>query len=107
MVKKIHTTRECKILKSKTKDKDNPKYSTKDYKTKSREMNLLEREAAHQRAKYLKYKKLNKSFAKKKTRKEETVIIYYTSYINSSSSSKAHNYRDEDEEASLIRRNRS
>ena len=54
-------------------------------------MNLLEREPAHQRAKYLKYKKLNKAFAKKKTRKEETVIIYNTSDIDSSSISEAYN----------------
>ena len=42
-------------------------------------MNLSEREAAHKRAKYLKYKKLNKAFAKKKTHKEETVILDDTS----------------------------
>ena len=36
---KSHTTRECKVLKAKTKDK--PKYSTKDYNSKSREVNLL------------------------------------------------------------------
>ena len=34
-----HTTRECKFLKEKGKYK--PKYSTKDYKRKSREVNLL------------------------------------------------------------------
>ena len=54
-------------------------------------MNHLEKEAAHQRAKYLKYKKLNKYFAKTKTHKEETFIIDYTSDSNSSSSSEAHN----------------
>ena len=48
--------------------KDNPKYSTKYYKRKYREVNLLKREATYQRAKYLKYKKLNKAFTKKKTR---------------------------------------
>ena len=36
-----HTTRECKVLK--TKDKDKPKYSTKDNKRKSRKVNLLEK----------------------------------------------------------------
>ena len=36
-----HTTRECKVLKAKSKGK--PKYSTKDYKRKSRELNLLEK----------------------------------------------------------------
>ena len=40
---KRHTTRECKLLKTRTKDKDNPKYSTKYYKRKSREVNLLEK----------------------------------------------------------------
>ena len=48
-------------------------------------MNILEREYAHQRAKYLKYKKLNKAFDKKETPKEQTVILYDTSDINSSS----------------------
>ena len=38
------TTRECKVLKAKT--KDNPKYFTKDYKWKSREVNLLEKETS-------------------------------------------------------------
>ena len=36
-----HTTRECKFLKAKGKEK--PKYSTKDYKRKSREANILEK----------------------------------------------------------------
>ena len=90
--KKDHTTRECKVLKARTKYK--PKYSAKYYRRNSREVNLLEKEAAHQRAKYLKYKKLNKSFAKKKTRKEETVIIDDTSDSKSSSSSECHNSRE-------------
>ena len=81
---KSHTTRECKFLKARNKDKDNNNYSTKDYKRKSRKMNLLEREDAHQRAKYLKYNKPNKAFAKKKTPKEETVVLYDTSDSNSS-----------------------
>ena len=55
-------------------------------------MNLLEKEAAHQRAKYLKYKKLNKSFAKKNTR----VILYDPLDIDSSSSSESQNSCDED-----------
>ena len=38
---KSHTTRECKVLKAMTKDRDKPKYSTKDYKRKSRDVNLL------------------------------------------------------------------
>ena len=36
MAKKIHTTEECKVLKARTNDKGKPKYSTKDYKRKSR-----------------------------------------------------------------------
>ena len=55
-------------------------------------MNLLENEAAHQRSKYLKYKNLNKPFAKKKT-----VIIDDTLDSYSSSSSEDHNSCDEDE----------
>ena len=58
-------------------------------------MNLLEKEADHQRAKYLKYKKLNKSFDNKKTHKEETVILDDTSDRDSSSRSEAHNSCDE------------
>ena len=69
----------------------NPKYLKSDYKNKFKDLNLLEREASHQRAKYPKYKKLNKAFAKKNTPKEETVIIYDTSDSNYSSSSEAHN----------------
>ena len=58
-------------------------------------MNLLWKETAHQRSKYLKYKKLNKSFALKKIGKEETFIIYDTLGSDSSSSSEAHNSCDE------------
>ena len=50
-------------------------------------MNLLEKEASHQRAKYLKYKNLNKAFSKKNTR----VIIYDPSESDSSSSSEGYN----------------
>ena len=52
-------------------------------------MNLLEREATNQRAKDLKYKKLNKAFAKKKTPKEDNVSIYDSLDSNSSSISEA------------------
>ena len=68
-------------------------YSTKDYKSNSREVNLLEKEASHQRAKYLKYKKLNKAFSEKKTR----VILDEPSESDSSSSSEAENSPDEGE----------
>ena len=60
-------------------------------------MNLLEREAAHQRAKYLKYKNLNKDIAKTKNPKEETVILDDTLDSKSSVISEAHNFYGEDE----------
>ena len=60
-----HTTRECNVLKAK--GKENPKLSKKDYNRKSREVNLLEKVASHQRANDLKYKNLNKAFSKKST----------------------------------------
>ena len=44
-----HTTRECNLLTAKEKEK--PKFSKKDYKRKFREVNLLEKEASHQREK--------------------------------------------------------
>ena len=44
-----HTTRECNVLKAKGKEK--PKLSEKDYKRKSREVNLLEKEASQQKGK--------------------------------------------------------
>ena len=59
-------------------------------------MNILEREAAHQRAKYLKYKNINKSFAKKNTSKEDD-----TSNRNYLSRSEVYNSRDEYEKASI------
>ena len=64
-------------------------------------MNLLEREASHKRSKYLKYKKLNKAFAKNKTLKEETVILDNTSDSDSSSSSEAYNLCDEYKKSSI------
>ena len=76
-----HTSRECNILKSKCKEK--PKFSKKDYKKKAREVNLLKKQASCQRAKHLKYKKLNKAVPKKKTR----VILYDPSESDSSSRS--------------------
>ena len=57
---------DCNVLKAKGKEK--PKFSKKDYKNKSREVNLLEKQAYHQREKYPKYKKLNTALSKKKTR---------------------------------------
>ena len=72
---KSHKYRECKFLKERTKDQGNPMYSKKDYKKKFKEGKILEREAAHQRVKYLKYKKINKAFSKEKTLKEDNVIL--------------------------------
>ena len=61
----------------------------------------MDREAAHQRAKYLKYKNISKAFTKKKTQKEETVVLDDTSDSDSSSSSEAVNFPDEDENTSI------
>ena len=60
-----HTSRECNVLKSKGKEK--PKFSKRDFKKKSREINLLEKKASQEKEKYLKYKSLNKASSKKKT----------------------------------------
>ena len=60
-------------------------------------MNPLEKKASHQRATYLKYKKLNKAFYKKNTR----VVLYYPLDRDSSSSSEADNSPDEDEKTSI------
>ena len=64
-------------------------------------MNLLEKEFTHQRDKYLKYKKLNKAFAKKRTRKENTVVLDDTSDRDLSSSSEEENSPDEGGENSM------
>ena len=84
-----HTSRECNVLKAKV--KENPKFSKKEYKSKSREVNLLEKQASHQRAKYLKYNNNNKAVSKKKTR----VILDDLSESESSSSSEDDNFSDE------------
>ena len=57
-----HTSRECTVLKAKGKEK--LKFYKKDFK----EVHLLEKQASHQRAKYLKYKNLNQAFSKNNTR---------------------------------------
>ena len=44
-----HTSRECNVLKSKGKEK--PKFSKKDFKKNSREINLLEKKAPQEKAK--------------------------------------------------------
>ena len=68
---KTHTSRECKVLKARAKDKGNPKYVKNDYKKNFKELNLLQAEAAHQKSKY---EKLNKSFTKKKNSREENIF---------------------------------
>ena len=55
----------CNVLKSKYKAK--PKFCKKNFKKKSREFNLIEKKASQEKAKYLKYKSLNKASSKKKT----------------------------------------
>ena len=80
----------------KAKGKEKPNFSKKDYKKNSREVNLLEKEASHQREKYLKYKKLNKDFSKKNTR----FIIDDPLESDSSSSSADDNSPDEGEKNS-------
>ena len=85
-----HTSWECNFLKSKGKEK--PKFSKKDFKKKSREINLLEKKASQEKTKYLKYKSLNKTSSKKKT----PVILEY-SESDSSSSSEEENSSDEGE----------
>ena len=70
----------------------------KGYTKKFKKLNILQAEAALERAKY---KQLNKAFAKKKTPKEETVILDDTSDRNYSSSSEAENSPDEDEKTSI------
>ena len=47
-----HNSRECNVLKSKGKDK--PKFSKKDFKNKAREFNLTKKKASQEKAKYLK-----------------------------------------------------
>ena len=59
------------------------KYVKKDYKKKSKELNLLQAEAAHQK---FKYENLNKAFTKRKTYKEETINLADSSESNYSSS---------------------
>ena len=60
-----HTSRKYNVLKSKGKEKS--KFSKRDFKKKSREIKLLEKKASQEKAKYLKYKILNKAYSKNKT----------------------------------------
>ena len=60
-----HNSNDCNVLKSKGKDK--PKFSKRDFNKKARKFNLIEKNASQEKAKYLKYKILNKASSKKKT----------------------------------------
>ena len=60
-----HNSDECNVIKSKGKDK--PKFSKRDFRKKAREFNLIKKKASQDKAKYLKYKSLNKASSKKKT----------------------------------------
>ena len=89
-----YTSKECNVLKAKGKEK--PKFSRKDFKKKFMEVNLLEKQASHQRANDLKYKNLNKAFSKKEPR-----VILEDSYSDSSSISEEENSSDEGEKNSI------
>ena len=58
-----HNSKDCNTLKSKGKAK--PKLYKKDFKKKAREFNLIEKKVSQEKAKYLKYKSLNKASMKK------------------------------------------
>ena len=88
-----HNSKDCNVLNSKGSNK--PKFSKKDFKKKSREFNIIEKKASQEKAKYIKYKSLNKASSKKKT-----PVILEDSESNSSSS-KEKNSSDEREEHSM------
>ena len=88
-----HTSQECNVLKSKVKEK--PKFSKKDFNKKARGINLLEKKASQEKAKYLKYKSLNKASSKKKS----PVIL--EDFESDSSSSEEENSSGEGEEHSM------
>ena len=67
-----HISGECKLLKARASDKDNPKHGKNDYTKKFKEINLLQAEASHQKSKH---ENLNKAFTKRMTSKEETVVL--------------------------------
>ena len=58
-----HTTKKCDLLKDKGQAR--PKFSKKYFKKKSKEFDLIEKKASLEKAKYLKYKSLNKASKKK------------------------------------------
>ena len=88
-----HNSKDCNTLKAKGKAK--PKFSKKYFKKKAREFNLIKKKASLEKAKYLKYKSLNKALSKKKT----PVILELSE--SDSSSSEEENPSDEGEENSM------
>ena len=73
-----HNSKDCNTLKAKGKGKR--KFPKKDFKKKAREFNLIEKKASLEKAKYLKYKSLNKAYKKK------SAVILELSESDSSSS---------------------
>ena len=84
-----HNSKDCNTIKSKGKAK--PKFSKKDFKKKAREFNLIEKKASQEKAKYLKYKSLNKASSKKKT-----PVILEDSESDSSSSEEENSSSEEE-----------
>ena len=83
-----HNSKDCNTLKAKGKGK--PKFSKKDFKKKSRDFNLIEKKASLEKAKYLKYKSLNKASKKK------SLVILEISESDSSSSDEEDSYIEEE-----------
>ena len=88
-----HNSRECNVLNNKGKKK--PKFSKRDFKKEAREINLLEKKASQEKAKYLKYKSLKNVSSKKK------VPVILDESKTDSSSRKEENSSDEGEENSM------
>ena len=88
-----HNSKDCNVLKSNGKAK--PKFCQKDFKKKARGFNLIEKKASQEKAKYLKYKSLNKASSKKKT------LVILEDSGSDSSSSEEENSSDEGEEHSM------
>ena len=84
-----HNSKDCYTLKAKGKAK--PKFSMKDFKKRSKEFNLIEKKASLEKAKYLKYKSLNKASSKKKT-----PVVLELSESDSSSSEEEDSYSEEE-----------
>ena len=92
-----HTTKVCDTLKAKGQAR--PKFSKKDFKKKSKEFNLIKKKASLEKAKYLKYKNLNKA-----SKKKSPVILELSESDSSSSeeedsSSEEENFMNYDSES--------